>query len=1026
MVGVGIVRRADEIGVLETFVRRADDDLVAAVISGEPGIGKTTVWERIVGDARRGDATLVLSARSNETERELAFTTLGDLLRGVPLGTIDYLPPPQRHALQVALLLTEPTETSADWRVIGTAVLGVIERIANEKRVLLAIDDAQWIDASSARVLEFALRRVRHDRTKVVVTERREDPRPLDLVRTFGPHNVLEIALEPLDLDGLAELLETRLGVVVPRPRLKQLHERSGGNPFFALELARPLRDEPDSGRLALPSSLHELVAQRLRDVPVEAQRVLRFVAASARPTRDLVRTAIGDEADIGLTHAEAAGIIAIGGGSIRFAHPLLASAVETETPATEWAAAHARLADVITEPEERARHLARATPERDEEVASALEDAAGSAWRRGAPDVAAELCDMSLERTPIADTATRIRRTIRASEFHYYSGDATRSVKLLEDVLPSLDEGATRADVLLRLAWFSEQDIEVKNEMFEQAIAEAEDNELISAQARVGLAYSSMRAGRVRRAASYWDEALTLAEGAGDPIVIAQAEAAFGLTKGLLGDPSSEERLRAAIARGTPDGISIYDAPETMLGLVLMWSDRLNEARSLLEEQRRRATERGDENSLAGLLIHLTELETRAADYVAALGHATTGRAVYARTRGGETNASLTYALAMATAHIGDLDRAHELATAGLQMAVDSHDRVFLLQNASVLGFLELSRDDPGAAYGYLRDIPHLMLNEMQIGEAGIFRVMPDAIEAAVRTSQLAVAREWLSLWREKTRMEGRSWALGTSARCDALIALTDGDGDGAAAAAGDALEHLDVQTFPLDRARTSFVVAEIHHRANRDDDARSALDEAARLFERIGAAAWRERVDERLRAIGAAEPVPTPSKIARTFMFTDIVSSTALVDVVGDDAWNDLVRWHDHALREAFREFGGEEVDHAGDGFFVAFADSSSAVDCATTIQRRLLAHRRQQGFAPLVRIGLHAAETSVEDGAYRGKEVHRAARIGAVAGAGEIVASSTTVRDCRGLVTEPARSVELKGFSEPIDVVSIRWDA
>jgi class 3 adenylate cyclase len=157
---------------------------------------------------------------------------------------------------------------------------------------------------------------------------------------------------------------------------------------------------------------------------------------------------------------------------------------------------------------------------------------------------------------------------------------------------------------------------------------------------------------------------------------------------------------------------------------------------------------------------------------------------------------------------------------------------------------------------------------------------------------------------------------------------------------------------------------------------------------------------------------------------MFTDIVKSTNLAEAMGDDAWLELLRWHDETLRSAFASYDGEEVGTTGDGFFVGFDSPDAAVACAVAIQRRLSDHRKQHGFAPQVRIGLHASEAAQVEGDFRGKGVHEAARIAALAGGGEIVASMATVGpDAQYPVSEP-RTVTLKGISEPVGVVSIDW--
>jgi class 3 adenylate cyclase len=163
---------------------------------------------------------------------------------------------------------------------------------------------------------------------------------------------------------------------------------------------------------------------------------------------------------------------------------------------------------------------------------------------------------------------------------------------------------------------------------------------------------------------------------------------------------------------------------------------------------------------------------------------------------------------------------------------------------------------------------------------------------------------------------------------------------------------------------------------------------------------------------------------RVLKTFMFTDIVKSTNLAEAMGDDAWSALLRWHDETLRAFFAAHGGQEVTSTGDGFFVGFDGPDAAVACAVAIQRRLADHRKQHGFAPEVRIGLHASGASQVGTSFRGKGVHEAARIAALAEGGEIVASSATVGPDSPYRESEPRTVTLKGISEPVDVVSIDW--
>jgi class 3 adenylate cyclase len=163
---------------------------------------------------------------------------------------------------------------------------------------------------------------------------------------------------------------------------------------------------------------------------------------------------------------------------------------------------------------------------------------------------------------------------------------------------------------------------------------------------------------------------------------------------------------------------------------------------------------------------------------------------------------------------------------------------------------------------------------------------------------------------------------------------------------------------------------------------------------------------------------------RVMKTFMFTDIEKSTNLAEAVGDEAWSELLRWHDETFRSLFAAHKGEEVAATGDGFFVGFDSPDAAVTCAVAIQRRLADQRKQHGFAPRVRIGLHASGAAQVGNTFRGKGVHEAARIAALGDGGEILASKATVGATSPYPTSEPRTVTLKGISEPMEIVGIEW--
>jgi class 3 adenylate cyclase len=226
-----------------------------------------------------------------------------------------------------------------------------------------------------------------------------------------------------------------------------------------------------------------------------------------------------------------------------------------------------------------------------------------------------------------------------------------------------------------------------------------------------------------------------------------------------------------------------------------------------------------------------------------------------------------------------------------------------------------------------------------------------------------------------------------------------------------------------PYEAALVRLLLARALRQTGDEAGAGRECQAAVAAFDRLGAKPDAERA--RRLALETAPPSPPDSEARtaqRTLFFSDIVGSTQLVEAIGDEAWTGLVAWLDGAMRECFTQHGGEEVDHAGDGFFVAFADPTSAIECAIGIQRKLADHRREHGFAPRVRIGVHATSASQAGGRYRGRGVHEASRIAALARPDEIVASRSTVPPV--FHTSEPREAAVKGISKPLELVTIDW--
>ena len=228
----------------------------------------------------------------------------------------------------------------------------------------------------------------------------------------------------------------------------------------------------------------------------------------------------------------------------------------------------------------------------------------------------------------------------------------------------------------------------------------------------------------------------------------------------------------------------------------------------------------------------------------------------------------------------------------------------------------------------------------------------------------------------------------------------------------------------FPYETARARMLIGQAHLAGGEPSLARMELGAARTIFDRLGAVPDLRRVDELLHDLEPASTVR--ERVTKTFMFTDIVTSTDLIGLIGDNAWESLLAWHDRALRAVFASHRGVEVNHTGDGFFVSFESVADGVEAAVAIQRRLAEHRKNHGFAPSVRIGLHIAEASVDGGDYRGQGVHLAARVAAVAGPEEIVISQDAVAagDTLRYPLSEGRIVELKGIKDPVQVHQVDW--
>jgi DNA-binding CsgD family transcriptional regulator len=858
-----LIGRDDELSLLVRFLGSVAAGPRALLVEGEAGIGKTALWQAGLTRSRAvGQRTL--ACRPAGSEVKLSFAALGDLLAEVLEEALPALPVPQRRALQVALLLVEPEGEPPDQRAIGLAVLNVLRTLSTRGPLLVAIDDAQWLDEPSAAVLAFALRRLGAEPIGVLATIRLTGGEPPAIVfEHWLPAERLR--LRPLNLAAVHELLRTGLGLSPSRPTLVRLHQAAGGNPLFALELGRALDEQgrepaPDEP-LPVPAGLRALVRARLARLPAPARQSLLAVAALSRPTVALA-VAVGGQEERTLADLERAAraeVIIYEGERIRFTHPLLASTLYAGAPLGQRRRLHGRLAELVSDGEERARHLALAAEGPDLGVAAALEEAASHAYLRGAPDAAAALCEQACALTPADRPDTRRRRSMEAASYHLLAGNTSRARVLLEGAVSSVPPGAERGRLLLRLGQvhYHEDSWATAEELLTQALAEAGDDPVLRCEVEQGLAFARHVRGDIPAAATRARAALELAEQAADPRLLSESLVSVSLYEFFLGHGIRGDLMERAVELEESGGAvrPARPAPLWSRGMVwasmLKWADQFDEARSAYEELHRQMLERGDEGSLAFLLSNLSELECWAGNWELAARYAAEGERFAALTGQGAMVSANLYAKALVEAHRGLADSARAAGELALADATASGNAAVTLLSLSALGFLELSLGDPAAAHARLGPITE-GLSAVGLGEPGVLRFVPDEIQALIELGELEQARGLVEALEERGRALDRAWALAAGARSRALLLAAEGDLAGAHAALEGAMAAHQRLPQPFEHGRTLLALGTVQRRQGEKRAARETLEQARLIFDQLDARLWADKTRGELRRIG------------------------------------------------------------------------------------------------------------------------------------------------------------------------------
>jgi DNA-binding NarL/FixJ family response regulator len=850
-----LVGRERELATLVDFVAQLHEGPAALLIHGEPGIGKTILWREGVAAAER-EGVRVLVSRCAEAEMPIPFGALSDLIGSVYDDVADDLPDPQRTALAVALGIESDARGRPDRLALPRALVAALHDLADDGPLLLAIDDVQWLDTASARALTFAARRLDDSPIGVLVTLRGgvDEPDPLQLADAFDT-GWSELVLGPLSFEGIQRLLRDRSDIRVPRARLGAVHAASGGNPMFALEFARVAEREDGSPTAVfpVPSSLQELVQDRVSALPPRTRPLLELVSATERPTAALLDAAFGETTEPLIDEAVSAGAIGVGSdGIVRFTHPLLGSSVYFGMTAARRRAVHRELAGVVDDLEQRARHLALSTSGPDVMIADAVERAAAAAAGRGAPDAAALLASEAVRLTPSEDEPARVRRILDGVGYLIEAGDLPAAQAHIETLLEQDVPADIRSQALLLRAETERRDRASLRACLSEALDIAPDPRVRSEALLRRAQHEGWISGDLEAAADSAREAHLLAVGAGDGPLVAAAAAAAHFYERARGRRDFEldegELLQAALPHMAPWQVS----PAISVGAPLLWAGELAAARDVLAPEREDLLRRGNLLRMPSmLLVLLFDIEWRAGRWAVAEAYAEEAQAILLDAAfGGVLGRAffIQYTRVLSAGSQGRVVEARELAAEALDMARRAEDAVNMIRPRWALGHVELSRGDAAAAWQSFEGLPRA-LDDFGFAEPGWQPILPDVIEALVALGRLDEAEVVLEELEGQAAALDHRWAAPAALRGRALLMLAREQADEAAEAAERAAAAFEELGFPLDHARALIAQGAARRRAGERRRAAEALRQAVEVLTELGAPLWLERAEEELR---------------------------------------------------------------------------------------------------------------------------------------------------------------------------------
>ncbi|MET9962900.1 LuxR family transcriptional regulator [Streptomyces sp. NPDC006326] len=828
------------------LIKAVDRALTAhgrALLTGPAGAGKTEVVRAIAAAAENRHET-VLHLAPEAADQWIPEASAAALLASVPCAALERLSGPQRTAIAFLRRETDAPRAGRDHVALRLAVVEVLRTLAAQRPVLLALDNAQWLDAESADLLRFALR-LTPPGVRVLVAECVQGGAPV-AEPLCGP-GTPAIRVPPLGADQVAELL-VRHGL--PARLAGRIHQASGGNPRLALALGHSLAEAAGAREgsahhadgLPLSGQAREVARRLLAEAPAQARRTLLLAALAARPTTALLRRAGRPDAEAELAQAERAALVTVGeDGAVSFTAGALPMALAADAGWPERAAGHAALAGAVDDPVQAVRHRALAVDTPDEWLAAEITEAAAACRRRGQRALAAELGLLAAERTPSDRAGEELARLVAAAEDAGWAGRADLARRATRAVLARDASPADRVRARLAVIDAAGQALAALDETFAYAMADAEGDPALQAavQLRIATKYN-LSDGDPVRSRDAAAEAGELAARGGDQVAEAMALTVRARMGRILGDPDAEDILAEALALPAPEvPLGMRNAPQYLAVRHALFDDRLAAARRELMVLLPAVRRTGSAEDVFEVLRSLTEVELRRGRCAVASAHARS--ALELTIEAGLSPGPAWYVAAMAESAGGGFARAAGYARRGIQASEEEHDQVFLSRSLYALGLVELATGEAAKAVATLRRVAELE-EAQQVVDPSILRWHGELAEALVAADAPDEAAALLAEVHRVAVDLGRTSVVAALDRARGLCLSARGAADEAVALLEDTAQRFAALELPLERGRTLLALARVERRRRRRAPARAALLAAAATFAEAGAKPWAE----------------------------------------------------------------------------------------------------------------------------------------------------------------------------------------